>query len=112
MQFLGRLDSQNGIGVNRLIQKGAKLVVNYKDILEEFDEFKFCSKKIIIHNTFIKKEYRKIYELLSDIPISLDEISIRTKNTVRCTAKLLSLMELEDLVNQVVGRGYVKKYKD
>ncbi|MCI9287519.1 MAG: hypothetical protein HFJ57_06110 [Clostridia bacterium] len=108
----GRLDSKQGIGVNRLIQKGAKLVIGVSDIIDEFDDLKNYSKRMIIHNKRIKKEYRKIYNLLSDVPMSLDEISGKTQNTIRCTANLLSLMELEDLVQQIIGCGYVKKYKE
>lgn len=104
LQFLGRLDSKQGIGVNRLIQKGAKLVISAQDILNEFEELKNINKKIIKYNNCVKKEYRKIYSILSDIPLSLDEISNRTENTIRCTANLLSLMELEDLVILIVGR--------
>ena len=104
LQFLGKLDSKQGIGVNRLIQKGAKLVISAQDILNEFEELKNINKKIIKYNNCVKKEYRKIYNVLSDIPLSLDEISNRTENTIRCTTNLLSLMELEDLVTLVVGR--------
>lgn len=102
--FLGRLDSKLGIGVNKLIQKGAKLVISANDILEEFEEFKNIRKEIIKHNDCVKKEYRKIYNILSDIPLSLDEISNRTENSIRCTINLLSLMELEDLATLIVGR--------
>ena len=104
LHYLGRLDSKQGIGVNRLIQKGAKLVISAQDILNEFEELKNINKKIIKYNNCVKKEYRKIYSILSDIPLSLDEISNRTENTIRCTANLLSLMELEDLVILIVGR--------
>lgn len=104
LQFLGRLDSKQGIGVNRLIQKGAKLAVSAQDILNEFEELKNINKKIIKYNNCVKKEYRKIYNVLSEIPLSLDEISNKTENTIRCTTNLLSLMELEDLVTLVVGR--------
>jgi DNA processing protein len=99
----GRLDSKYGLGVNRLIQKGAKLVIGACDIVDEFEEFKGRTKKIIVHNKIIKKEYRKIYEVLGSFPISLEEIALKTQNNVRCTLKLLTLMELEDLVEQVVG---------
>ncbi len=99
----GRLDNKNGIGVNRLIQKGAKLVLSASDIVNDFEEFKSRSKKIIFQNNQVKKEYRKIYNLLSDEPMSLDEISLKTDNSVICTLKLLSLMELDDLIEQVIG---------
>lgn len=101
--FLGRLDSINGTGVNILIKKGAILVTSPKDIINEIPELKNPDKIIIKHNTFIKREYRKIYNVLSDIPISLDEISIKTKNNIKCTLKLLSLMEIDDLIDELPG---------
>ena len=105
----GRLDSSYGVGVNMLIQKGAKLVMNINDILIDFPELLKRKRRIIIHNNKIKQEYRKIYELLGDIPISLEEISMKTRNNIRCTAKLLTLMEIEDLVEQIIG---VRVYKE
>jgi len=105
----GRLDCKNGIGVNKLIQKGAKLVTSSKDIINDFEEFLLRRKRIVIQNNQVKKEYRKIYYLLSDIPISLEEITLKTQNSIRCSANLLTLMELEDLVEQIPGAGYVRK---
>ena len=103
LRFLGRLDSINGVGVNILIKKGAIMVTSPNDIIDEFPEFQGLKNKIVNNNSFIKKEYRKIYNVLNDIPISLDEISIKTKNTVKCTLKLLSLMEIEDLIDEIPG---------
>ena len=61
------------------------------------------NKNIVKHNSFVKREYRKIYSVLSDEPISLDEISFKTNNNIKCTLKLLSLMELEDLIEEITG---------
>ena len=79
MLFLGRLDSVNGVGVNKLIKDGANLVTSPNDIIEEFPELQNLKNRIVKNNVFIKKEYRKIYDVLSDIPMSLDEISIKTR---------------------------------
>lgn len=102
MQFLGRLDSKNGIGVNKLIKEGAILVTSPNDIIDELPAFKLLEKKIV-QNNFVKKEYRKIYSILNDEPISIDEISIKTNNTIKATLNLLTLMELEDLVQEIIG---------
>lgn len=104
-----RLDSTYGVGVNHLIQRGAKLVTCAEDILADFPSILKRKKRLIVHNSGIKKEYRKIYELLDEEPKSIEEISLKTKNTVRCTAKLLTLMEIEDLVEQIIG---VRLYKE
>ena len=106
------LDSMYGVGVNRLIQNGAKLVTSPDDIIKEFPELMSRKKRIIVHNNNIKKEYRKIYELLNEEPNSIEEISVKTKNTIKCTTKLLTLMEIEDLIEQIVGVGYIRKRED
>ena len=103
MHFHGRLDNVNGIGVNILIRKGAILVTSPNDIINEFSEFQVLKNRIVSNNILIKKEYRKIYNILNDIPISLDEISIKTQNSIRCTLNLLSLMEIEDLIDEIPG---------
>lgn len=108
MHFLGRLDSKYGVGVNMLIKKGAKLTTNINDILGDFPEFRCRPKRKLNFNCNVKKEYRKIYEVLNDYPISVDEIAFKTKNDVICTLRLLTLMEIEDLVEQKLG-GYVRK---
>ena len=50
------LDSMYGVGVNRLIQNGAKLVTSPDDIIKEFPELMSRKKRIIVHNNNIKKE--------------------------------------------------------
>ncbi len=112
MLFHGRLDSVNGVGVNKLIKNGAILVTSPSDIIDEIPEFQGLEKRIIKRNNLVKKEYRKIYEILDEIPIGIDEIAIKTQNSVKATSNLLSLMELEDLIDEIPGAGYVKKYKD
>lgn len=100
----GRLDTVNGRGVNILIKNGAILASSPSDIIDEIPEFQQLKKKIVVkHNTSVKREYRKIYNVLSDIPVSLDEISIRTQNNIKCSLKLLSLMELDDLIEEIPG---------
>lgn len=108
----GRLDSKNGIGVNRLIKEGAIMVTYVNDIIDEIPEFQSLTKEIRLQNNFVKKEYRKIYNYLSDEPSSLDEICFKTNNGVKETLNLLSLMELDNLIEEIVGAGYVRKYKD
>lgn len=103
MHYHGRLDSKNGVGVNRLIKEGAILTISPNDIINEIQEFKCLKVGKKTNNIFIKREYRKVYNLLTDEPISLDEISYKTSNSIKCTLNILSLMELEDLVEEIIG---------
>lgn len=107
----GRLDSIYGVGVNKLIQNGAKIVTGVKDIISDFPDWENRNKRVVNYNMNIKKEYRKIYGIINNEPMSIDEISLKTENDVICTTKLLTLMELEDLVELKLG-GYVRKYID
>lgn len=104
----GRLDSKYGVGVNKLIKAGAKIVTDINDILLDFPRWKARKKRINKYNSNIKKEYRKIYNVLSDVPMCVDEISEKTNNDVICTSKLLVLMEMEDLIEEIEG-GFLKK---
>ena len=104
----GRLDNKYGVGVNKLIQDGAKIVTGVNDILDDFIDWKKRKKRIVNYNMNVKKEYRRIYNIINNIPMSVDEISLKTNNDVICTSKLLILMELEDLVEQSLG-GYIRK---
>lgn len=107
----GRLDNKYGIGVNKIIQKGAKLVTGINDILIDFPEFINRKKRINKYNMNIKKEYRRIYNVIGEEIMSVDEIAYRTQNDVVCVNKLLVLMEIEDLVEEKVG-GYIRKKQD
>ena len=89
LRFHGRLDSVNGVGVNILIRKGATLVISPNDIIGEFPELQKLQEKIVKNNVFIKKEYRKIYNVLNDIPITLDEISMKTRKYYKMYFKII-----------------------
>ena len=93
----------NGIGVNKLIKEGAIMAISPNDIIDEIPEFQNLKKKVSNQNNYVKKEYRRIYSILNDEPISVDEISLKTNNSIKCTLNLLSLMELEDLIQEIVG---------
>ena len=88
------------------------MVTSVNDIIDEIPEFQDLTKEISKRNDFVKKEYRKIYNVLNDEPTSLDEICLKTKNGVRETLTLLSLMEIDDLIENIIGAGYVRKYEE
>ena len=103
MLFLGRLDSLNGVGVNRLIKDGAIMAISAEDILKDFEEFRERKRRRINQNSRVKKEYRIIYEVLGKSPMSIEEISFKTNNNIKCTSKLLTLMEMEGIVKNILG---------
>lgn len=104
------INDRHGVGTNRLIAKGAKLVTNIEEIMEEFsylnyDENKKVNlEKIVKHN--VKKEYQEIYDVIKFEPITKEEICYKTKKSIREVNVTISILEMEGYVKKVAS-GYV-----
>ena len=116
MALPGRLDNSYGVGVNKLIQEGAKLVTNIEDVLQNFPQFMNKMGKTIqtkqqnIFEWEVKKEYREILQILENKTLSAEEIRQNSKTKdLRQILNLLVTMELEGLIEQEIGVGYTLK---
>ena len=112
MALPGRLDSSYGVGVNKLIQSGAKLVTDIEDIAKCFPQLmnKMWKTDIQRQESFwnIKNEYREIAEILRDKTLSVEEIVQETKDkNLREVLNLLINMELDGIVVEKIGEGYM-----
>ncbi|MGN1298360.1 MAG: DNA-processing protein DprA [Candidatus Scatovivens sp.] len=107
----GRLDSKYGIGVNKMIKNGAILVTDVKDIVRCYPQLIEKKWKTTPQFTKIKEEYREIYGLLEENILGIEELYMRLKNKdIRQINKLLTMMEIENLIEQEFGVGYkIKK---
>ncbi len=99
------IDNNKGIGTNILIQKGANLVIEPKEIIEKYMDFKPKQLSIIdiLENKknklkSVKKEYRKIYECLQNGELGINEISIQTGLCIAEIYQKLVMMELEGII--------------
>lgn len=111
MALPGRLDDSYGVGVNKLIQNGAKLVTDIDDIISLFPQFidKMRKTDINIQETFwnINDEYKEIVAILRGKTLSLEEIVQETKEkNLREVINLLMNMEIEGIVEEKMGEGY------
>ncbi len=134
----GAIFNENSIGVNRLIQDGAKLVTSVDDILEEFgleiknikdyeerkrrkskEEIRKETKKetgykkslnidSLIKN--LKNEEKKIYFILGDFPQHIDEIVKKCDFNIAKAGDILTLLELKDIINRHPGNRYSTKF--
>lgn len=114
MALPGRLDSSYGVGVNKLIQEGAKLVTDIDDVMAHFPQFTNKLGKTDTQKQIsfwdVKEEYREIIEILQNQVLSVEEIVQNTKEKdLRQTLNLLMNMELEGIINQEIGVGYKLK---
>ena len=102
------IDSKNGVGTGRLIQKGAKLVLSPQDILIELGISIEENKTTEERNITVDKQYKEVYGTLTRIPINVNEICKRTGKNIIEVNTTLTMLELEGLVKQVGVNEFVK----
>lgn len=105
----GSLDSKYSVGTNNLIKNGANLITSAMDILKSYPQFENRKLKVETSQN-IKEEYKKIFfNIFSDKYLSLEEIIKKTGMPTREVITKLTLMELEEIVEQEIGKGYRRK---
>lgn len=105
----GSLDSKYSVGTNNLIKNGANLITSAMDILKSYPQFENRKLKVEASQN-IKEEYKKIFfNIFSDKYLSLEEIIKKTGMPTREVITKLTLMELEEIVEQEIGKGYRRK---
>lgn len=101
-----RINEKTASGTNNLIKKGANLVTCPEDILEFYD------LKTLNEEIEMPKEYKEVYELIGELPISANEIAKITNKSIGKVAESLCMLEIEELIKQVAGNQYVRIYKN
>lgn len=104
------IEEIHGVGTNKLIQNGAKLITNTKEIIENF---KFLTYKQIakvplnkeVKKKLNKKEYKEIYDIINQEVISINEIYQKSKKEKSEINNTLFMLELEGYIKKVAG-GY------
>ncbi|MBN1325817.1 DNA-processing protein DprA [Candidatus Falkowbacteria bacterium] len=103
----GSLFNRNSIGTHKLIQRGAKLVTNYQDILDELNlrEVKnYVANQKVLPSTI---EEKIIMENLNKDPKHIDQIIKETNLTTSIVSSTLSLMEMKGLIKNLGGQNYI-----
>jgi len=104
------IDSSLGIGTNSLIQKGAKLVTNVKDIFKEINinkckdieqEWKYESKNVPI-------KYKSVYEIIGNMPIDINTICRKAELPIQDVSEQLTMLELNEYIRALPGDMFVK----
>ena len=100
----GPIYSLNSSGTNKLIQNGAKLVTNAKDILEQMGVYNESAEQSEI--VFDNPEERLIIEALQHEPLYVDKIIEKTKLNASVVATTLALMEISGKVKNLKANTY------
>ncbi len=104
----GNIFSSQSIGTNQLIQKGAKLILNTKDIIDEIKtqvelDFNFLETR---ENNFENKIQEKIFSLLKErqTPLEIEKIAEILNISLEQALTEASLLELNGLLKSIGGR--------
>lgn len=106
------------MGSNGFIKKGAIMVLEPRDILEEYgikevrqitiEDLNTLPKIYDLKLNKIKEEYRAIYEVLYE-PLNVNEISIKTNISITELYEKLFMMEIEGLIKKYENKYVIKK---
>ncbi|MBN2033132.1 MAG: DNA-processing protein DprA [Deltaproteobacteria bacterium] len=108
----GSVQSFKSRGCHFLIKQGAKLVENADDVLDELGlNYPFAIK----NDTFktapslpVEESEQKIYDLIGDYPIHIDEIAREGNIEPSAVSAVLMRMELRGIIRQLPGKYFVR----
>ena len=105
----GNIFSPKSWGTNRLIrQSGAKLVLDYEDVLEELN-LSSVSQQLEMAALFPEDDSEsQVLHYVSFDPVHIDEIIRNSRLPISTVSSVLAMMELKGLVKQVGGMNYIK----
>jgi DNA processing protein len=108
----GSIESFKSTGTHLLIKQGARLVENADDILEELGlNYPYASqvttkKKIALPP--LDEDERRVYEILGNYPIHIDQIVRNSEMDAAWVASILTRLELKGVIKQLPGKMFVR----
>jgi DNA processing protein len=109
----GHINASTAIGSNRLIQQGAKLVMDASDILDDLQILLPASKAApdaaaVRPLPDLSEEERRVYESIRETETSIDDIATEAGLPSGTVSSTLLRLELKKLVKQLPGKYFVK----
>jgi DNA processing protein len=108
----GHINAPSAIGSNRLIQQGAKLVMDARDILEDLEilvpEAKPAPAASVRPLPQMSDDERKVFDAIDATETAIDEITARADLPSATVSSTLLRLELKRLVKQLPGKYFVK----
>jgi len=108
----GHINAPSAMGSNRLIQQGAKLVMDASDILDDLQillpEAKPSAQAAARPLPPLSDEERRIYNAIDSTETSIDDIAAKSGLPSAVVSSTLLQLELKRLVKQLPGKYFVK----
>jgi DNA processing protein len=108
----GHINAPSALGSNRLIQQGAKLVMDASDILDDLQvllpETKPSPEAAVRPLPPLSEDERRVYEAINSTETPIDKISAKCALPSAIVSSTLLRLELKRLVKQLPGKYFVK----
>jgi len=119
----GKVSSLTSEGTHELIKDGAKLVQGAEDIMEELGlheiepmagrdrelkEEKISKKTTRYVYNSLSYDERKVYKILSDEPLYIDDVVKESGVESRLASKVLLVLELKRLIKELPGKQFIR----
>src|SRR5213595_1047293 len=108
----GHITAPSAMGSNRLIQQGAKLVMDSSDILDDLEvllpEAKPSPETAARPLPPLSEDERRVFGAIEATETSIDDIAARSKLPSAAVSSTLLQLELKRLVKQLPGKYFVK----
>lgn len=108
----GHINAPSAMGSNRLIQQGAKLVMDASDILDDLQillpETKPSREAASRPLPPLSEEERRVYDAIEASETSIDDIAMKSRLPSGAVSSILLQLELKRLVKQLPGKYFVK----
>lgn len=105
----GSLDNPKSIGTNNLIKEFAKIAISPEDIINNYI---FLHKKEANQNILnveeVPEEYREIYNLITEVPININEITKKCHLELKEVSSRLIMLELDEKIVKLPGNMYIR----
>lgn len=108
----GHINAPTAQGSNRLIQQGAKLVMDASDLLDDLQvllpETKPSPEAAVRALPLLTSAERRVYDAIETTETSIDDIAARSELPSGTVSSTLLGLELKRLVKQLPGKYFVK----
>ena len=108
----GHINAPSAQGSNRLIQQGAKLVMDASDLLDDLQillpETKPLPDAAVRDLPLLTADERCVYDAIEATETSIDDIAAKSKLPNGMVSSTLLRLELKRLVKQLPGKYFVK----
>jgi len=108
----GHINAPSAMGSNRLIQQGAKLVMDASDILDDLQillpDTKPSPEAAVRVLPPLSEEERRVYDAIEQTETPIDDIAAKSELPTSMVSSILLQLELKRLVKQLPGKYFVK----